>query len=159
MKISANQLSSHLQKKIAPCYLVSGDEHLLVDEALDQIRATAREQGFASRELHVATAGFDWLQLRNASSNLSLFAEKRIVELRLPTGKPGRVGSQAIVDFVGYTDAELMLIVCAPKLERSAESSKWVKTINQHGVCLPLWPIGPRELPAWIAERMRRAGL
>lgn len=159
MKINANQLSVHLQKKLAPCYLVTGDEHLLVDEALDAIRAAAREQGFSSRELHVATAGFDWSQLRNSSSNLSLFAEKRIIELRLPTGKPGRVGSQAIVDFVENTDAELMLIVSSPKLDRSAQSSKWAKSVDQKGVSLPLWPIGPRELPGWIADRMRRAGL
>ena len=159
MKINAKQLSIHLQKKLAPCYLVTGDEHLLVDEALDQVRAAAREQGFASRELHVATAGFDWSQLRNASSNLSLFAEKRIVELRLPTGKPGRVGSQAIVDFVEKTDTDLMLIVSSPKLDRGAQSSKWAKTIDQKGVSLALWPIGPRELPGWIADRMRRAGL
>lgn len=159
MKINGNQLSVHLQKKLAPCYLVTGDEHLLVDEALDAIRAAAREQGFSSRELHVATAGFDWSQLRNSSSNLSLFAEKRIIELRLPTGKPGRIGSQAIVDFVENTDTELMLIISSPKLDRSAQSSKWAKSVDKKGVSLPLWPIGPRELPGWIADRMRRAGL
>ena len=97
MKIQANQLKSQLQKSLAPCYLVTGDEHLLVSEALDAIRDAARQQGFTSRELHVATASFDWVQLSNSTLNLSLFAEKRIVELRLPTGKPGRIGSQAIV--------------------------------------------------------------
>ena len=159
MKINANQLSSHLQKNLAPCYLVTGDEHLLVDEALDAIRSAAREQGFMSRDLHVATTGFDWAQLRNSSSNLSLFAEKRIVELRLPTGKPGRAGSQAIVDLVENTDAELMLIVSGPKLDRSAQSSKWAKSVDGKGISVPVWPIDARELPGWIAERMRRAGL
>ena len=89
MKIQANQLKSQLQKGLAPCYLVTGDEHLLVSEALDAVRNAARQRGFTSRDLHVATAGFDWVQLSNSTSNLSLFAEKRIVELRLPTGKPG----------------------------------------------------------------------
>jgi len=89
LKINVNQLSTHLQKSLAPCYLVTGDEHLLVDEALDAIRAAAREQGFTSRELHVATTGFDWAQLHASGANLSLFAEKRIIELRVPTGKPG----------------------------------------------------------------------
>ena len=159
MKINANQLTSHLQKNLALCYLVTGDEHLLVDEALDAIRGAAREQGFVSRELHIASQGFDWDQLRNSSANLSLFAEKRIIELRLPTGKPGRTGGPAIIDLVARTDPELMLIVSAPKLDRSAQSAKWVKSIDSRGVNIPVWPIGVRELPGWIAERMRRAGL
>ena len=100
MKIQANQLSLHLKKSLAPCYLVTGDEHLLVAEALDAIRETARERGFDSRELHIATTGFDWPQLAASTSNLSLFATQRIIELRLPTGKPGRAGGQAIVELV-----------------------------------------------------------
>jgi DNA polymerase-3 subunit delta len=159
LKIKDNQLSSHLQKNLAPCYLVTGDEHLLVSEALDAIRNAAREKGFTSRDLHVATAGFDWAQLRDSSSNLSLFAEQRIVELRLPTGKPGRIGGQAIVDLVENTDADLMLIVSAPKLDRGGQSSKWAKAIDTKGVSLQLWPVGVRELPGWIAARMRKAGL
>lgn len=90
---------------------------------------------------------------------MSLFAEKRIVELRLPTGKPGRVGSQAIADLVDNTDSDLMLIVSAPKLERNAQSSKWVKSLDAKGVNIQVWPIGERELPGWIAGRMRQAGL
>lgn len=159
MKIRANQLSSHLQKNLAPCYLVTGDEHLLVDEALDSIRGAACERGFTSRELFVATAGFDWAQLRNSSANLSLFAERRIIELRLPTGKPGRAGSQAIVELVESTDPELMLIVSGPKLDRGGQSAKWVKSVEAKGVSIQVWPIDARELPGWIAERMRQAGL
>jgi DNA polymerase-3 subunit delta len=159
LKINANQLSSYLQKKLAPCYLVTGDEHLLVAEALDSIREAAREQGFTSRDLHVATTGFDWAQLRDSSANLSLFAEQRIVELRLPTGKPGRTGGQAIVDLVEQTGPDLMLIVSGPKLDRSTQSSKWVKTLDAKGVNLPIWPVELRDLPGWIAARMRQAGL
>jgi len=159
LKIRTNQLSSHLQKNLAPCYLVTGDEHLLVDESLDSIREAARTQGFISRELFVAAAGFDWAQLRNSSANLSLFAEKRIVELRLPTGKPGRAGGQAIVDLVASTDPDLMFIVSGPKLDRGAQSSKWAKSIEAKGVNIQVWPIDARELPGWIAERMRQAGL
>ena len=157
MKIQANQLSSI--KSLAPCYLVSGDEFLLVDEALDAIRGAARERGFTSRELHVATAGFDWAALTASSGNLSLFAEQRIIELRLPTGKPGKAGGAAIVELVGQAGPELLFIVTAPKLDRSGSASKWAKTIDQRGVTLPIWPIGVRELPGWIANRMRSAGL
>lgn len=159
MKIQANQLSSHLLKSLAPCYLVTGDEHLLVDEALDAVRAAAREKGFTSRELHVATTGFDWNALTASTGNMSLFAEQRIIELRLPTGKPGKAGGQAIVDLVEQSGPELLFIVTGPKLDRGAANAKWAKTIDKKGVSLPIWPIGLRELPGWIANRMRNAGL
>lgn len=159
MKIQANQLQSHLQKNLASCYLVTGDEHLLVAEALDSIRGAARQQGFTARDLHVAITGFDWSVLRDSTANLSLFAERRIVELRLPTGKPGRAGSQAIVDLIEQLGPDLMLIVVTPKLDRSGQSSKWVKALDAAGVNLTIWPIGLRELPGWISQRMRSAGL
>ena len=159
MKIQANQLSAHLKKSLAPCYLVSGDEHLLVAEALDAIRAAARERGFSMRELHVATTGFDWPQLTASTGNLSLFAEQRIVELRLPTGKPGRVGGAAIIDLVGQAGPDTLFIVTTPKLDRGTAASKWAKAIDKAGVTLTIWPVSLRELPGWIANRMQRAGL
>ncbi len=159
MKLHANQLSSHLKNNLAPCYLVSGDEHLLVDEVLDQIRAAAREQGFESRESHVVMAGFNWSQLAAVGSNLSLFADRRIIELRIPTGKPGREGSAAICEFIEQLSPELMFIVITPKLEKKSASAKWIKSLSATGINLPVWPIGLRELPGWVADRMRRAGL
>ncbi|MGB5335163.1 MAG: DNA polymerase III subunit delta [Woeseiaceae bacterium] len=159
MKLQAAQLSSHLKKSLAPCYLVTGDEHLLVAEAMDEIREEARKRGFGMRELHVATTGFDWTQLTASSGNLSLFAEQRIIELRLPTGKPGRAGGQAIIELAERAGPETLFIVTAPKLDRSAASSKWAKTVEKLGVHLAIWPIGLRELPGWIAARMRQAGL
>lgn len=159
MKISANQLTPHLKNNLLPCYLVTGDETLLVHEALDALRARARESGFGSRELHVAGSGFDWGDLRGAGSNLSLFAEKRIVELRLPTGKPGKAGAVAIVDFLGNLDDDLLLLVSAPKLDRSGTASKWVKAIDTAGGVVQIWPVGARDLPGWVAARMKRAGL
>lgn len=159
MKIQANQLSSHLKNSLAPCYLVTGDEHLLVGEALDAIRKTARERGFNSRELHIATTGFDWPQLVASTSNLSLFAEQRIIELRLPTGKPGLAGGQTIIDLVEQAGPELLFIVTGPKLDKGSSASKWAKALDRKGVSMPIWPIGVRELPGWIASRMRAAGL
>ncbi len=159
MKIQANQLQAHLKKSLAPCYLVTGDEHLLVEEALDAIRESARERGFSTRELHVATVGFDWAQLASSGGNLSLFGESRIIELRLPTGRPGRSGAQAIIELVDASGPDTLFIVSAPKLEKSSASSKWAKSIDAKGVSLPIWPVGVRELPGWIANRMRAAGL
>jgi DNA polymerase-3 subunit delta len=159
LKLYANKLTSHLQNTLAPCYLVSGDEHLLVNEALDEIRAAAREKGFTSRESHVALSTFNWSSLAAVGANMSLFAEQRLVELRLPTGKPGREGSAAICEFVETLGPELMLLVIAPKLDKGTTNSKWVKTLTAKGAFLPIWPVELRELPSWVASRMRRVGL
>ena len=159
MKISANQLNSHLKNSLLPCYLVTGDESLLVQEALDTIRAEAREQGFGARELYVATTGFDWTDLRNAAGNLSLFAERRIVELRLPTGKPGVKGGATIVEMTEQAGDDLLFVVSAPKLDRSGAASKWVKALEAAGGYTQIWPVAVRELPAWINARMKNAGL
>jgi DNA polymerase-3 subunit delta len=159
VKLQAGQLASHLENDLARCYLVSGDEHLLVDEALDAIREAARASGFGARERHVASAGFDWSELGTSGANLSLFAERRLVELWLPTGKPGRPGSQAIVEFIERLDDDVMFVVSTPKLDKSTQNAKWVKALQAAGAHVPVWPIGARELPGWIADRMRRAGL
>ena len=159
MKVSSNQLRQHLQSSLLPCYLVSGDEPLLVQEALDAIRHKARSDGFESRDLHVATTGFDWADLSASAGNLSLFAEKRIIELQLPTGKPGRQGSVTIVDMIGQTGSDILFIVRTPKLDRNTASSKWAKALEAAGGLVQVWPIGPRELVPWIQGRMRAAGL
>lgn len=159
MKISANQLNAHLKNSLFPCYLVTGDEPLLVQEALDQIRAAARAQGFGSRELFTAASGFDWADLRNASGNMSLFAEKRIFELRLQTGKPGVKGGAAIVEMAEQAGDDLLFVVSAPKLDRSGAASKWVKALEAAGAHTQVWPVALRELPAWIESRMQSAGL
>ena len=159
MKISANQLNSHLKNSLLPCYLVTGDEPLLVQEALDLIRAEARAQGFGSRELYIATTGFNWADLQAAAGNLSLFAERRIVELRLPTGKPGVKGSATIAGITEQAGDDLLFVVSAPKLDRSGASSKWAKALEAVGGHSQVWPVALRELPAWISARMKSAGL
>jgi DNA polymerase-3 subunit delta len=159
LKIKAGQLASALTKDLAPCYLVSGDEHLLVAEATDAIRGAARERGFTERDLYVATSGFDWERLRTSGSNLSLFAEKRIVELRVPTGKPGVAGARVIADLAESAGSDLLLIVSTPKLEGGRRIPSWAKAIESRGAHIAVWPVEARELPGWIANRMRRAGL
>jgi DNA polymerase-3 subunit delta len=159
VKISANQLNSHLTNSLLPCYLVTGDEPLLVQEALDSIRAAARKQDFGSRELYIATTGFDWADLRSAAGNLSLFAEKRIIELRLPTGKPGVKGGATIIEMTEKAGDDLLFVVSTPKLDRSGAASKWVKALDAAGGQCQVWPPALRELPAWINARMKDAGL
>ena len=142
-----------------PCYLVSGDEPLLVQQALDNIRSTARSQGFDSRELHVPLPGFDWNQLVASANEMSLFADRRIVEVRLPTGKPGREGGAAIAAVAAAAGDDLLLLVQTPKLDRSGASSKWAKAVDARGGTIQVWPIDSRELPGWLAARMRDLGL
>jgi len=160
VKIPANQLNASLKKSLLPCYLVTGDEPLLVQEALDAVRAEARQCGFASRELYVAGSGFDWQELVAAGGNLSLFAEKRIIELRLPSGKPGKAGGSAIIELLQQTAADLLVLISAPKLDKSSLATRWVKAVAASGGALvQIWPIGLRDLPAWITTRMQNAGL
>jgi DNA polymerase-3 subunit delta len=159
VKIPASQLRSALSKSLLPSYLVAGDEPLLVQEALDAIRKAATDRGFGTRELHVVMPGFDWQSLVGAAGNLSLFAERRILEIRLPGGKADRQGAAAIEDLLRHVGPDLLVIVAAGKLEKSATTARWVKTIEASGAVVQVWPVGAGELPAWIAERMRRVAL
>ncbi len=131
----------------------------MVQEATDAIRQKARESGMESRELHIAEGRFDWDELGNSAANLSLFAERRILELRLPTGKPGKEGGAAIAALVERTGSDLLLIVSTPKLDKSASVSGWVKSIEKRGASVQIWPVSIAELPRWIGDRMRRVGL
>lgn len=159
VKIPASQLPSALKKTLLPCYLVTGDEPLLVLEALDVIRAEAAARGFTTRELHVVMPGFDWETLAGAAGNLSLFAEQRIFEIRLPGGKADRKGSAALETLVSQAGPDLLLLVSAAKLEKGAQNAAWVKALEASGAIVQVWPVGLRELPAWVAERMRRLEL
>ncbi len=159
MKIPQNNLSKHLEQSLLPCYLIAGDELLLVQEALDAVRRAARSNGFDSRELHVQMQGFDWRDVAGSGANLSLFAEKRIVELRLPTGKPGRDGGAAIVEMAEQAGEDLLFLVSAAKLDKRTVATKWVKALESKGAFVQIWPVGLRDLPGWIAARMKNLGL
>ena len=159
MRLRADQLAGHLERSLAPVYLVSGNEPLLVGEATDAIRVAARKAGYVSRELLEADSRFDWNLLAQQAEEMSLFAERKIVDLRLPGGKPGREGSKALVEWCERLPEETLLLVTLPKLDRSQASSKWVKTLEKAGVLVQVWPPDPKQLPRWIEQRMRAAGL
>lgn len=159
MKLATGQLAKHLRQGLLPAYLVAGDEPLIVAEAMDEIRGAARAAGFDSRELYVADRSFDWSELSNAGQSLSLFSEKKVIDLRLPTGKPGAKGSEAIAQFLASGSDDNLLLVSAPKLDASAMKTRWVKAIDQAGAVIRVWPVEARELPAWIQSRLSAAGL
>jgi DNA polymerase-3 subunit delta len=159
MQLKPEQLDTHLKKQLAPVYFVSGDEPLRVMEAADAVRAAARAQGYDEREVLTVQPGFDWYSLQSEAGNLSLFSERRIIDLRLPTGKPGREGAQALRDFTARLPEDTLLLVTAGKLEQSARKSKWVQALDKAGVVMFVWPLNDREFNAWVAARMRRRGL
>ncbi len=158
-RLRPEQLDQSLAQGIPPILLISGEEPLLVQESADKVRQAARAQGYSERELYHADPGFDWQQIVTASSSLSLFAEKKILELRLPSGKPGDKGARALVDYATQPPDDTLLLIIAGKLDKSALGSKWFKALDKAGVHLPLWPVEPAQLPRWIAGRLQQAGL
>ena len=159
MQLKPEQLEKQLQKSLAPVYFISGDEPLRVMEAADAVRAQARQQGFAERDVLTVQTGFDWNSLASAAGNLSLLSERRVVDLRLPTGKPGKEGAQALRDFSEQLPEDTLLLVTAGRLESAARKSKWVQALDKAGVVVFVWPLDANQLPAWVHTRMQQRGL
>ncbi|MYM64653.1 DNA polymerase III subunit delta [Pseudomaricurvus sp. HS19] len=158
-KLRPDQLAAALKRQLAPVYLVCGDEPLLAQETCDQIRQQARANGFSERELYHADAGFDWEGLLTAANSLSLFAERKILELRIDNGKPGDKGSKALLEYCSNPSEDNLLLVVTPKLDGSAQRSKWFKAIESCGDVVQIWPIAGPQLPRWIEQRIQQAGL
>jgi len=153
LKVPFRQLDSHLNRSLAKVYLVAGDEPLLVDEALEQVRAAAMRAGFSSRELHTADRSFKWVDLLAGADNLSLFATRKIVEIRLATPKPGDDGSETIAALCEREDPDTLVIVAVGEKLGQASRSTWVKAVEQHGAVVEIWPIERGELPRWVQQR------
>jgi DNA polymerase-3 subunit delta len=159
MQLYANQLEASLRRDLAPLYLIHGDEPLLVEECRDAVRRAARAQGFAERELLTVESGFDWSALFASSHSLALFAEKRFIDLRLPTGKPGDNGGKVLAEIAATPPADTLIVVSCGKLEKSALGTKWVKAFERAGAVVAVYPVEAAQLPAWIARRMQAHGL
>jgi DNA polymerase-3 subunit delta len=161
MQLAAAQLAAHLGKGLRPLYTLHGDEPLLVQEAADAIRAAARAQGYTERTAHtVAGAHFDWSEVLAAGGSLSLFADRQIVEIRIPSGKPGKDGSAAIQQLVGQAqgnDSTLTLFLL-PRLDKQTRSGAWFGALENGGVSIQIDPIERAALPQWIAQRLARQG-
>ena len=161
MKVNADQLEQFLQRQqeIPRAFLITGDEPLQVMEACDAIRLQAKNQGFSERDVLHADNKFDWGALLGASNALSLFSEKKLIDLRIETKTPGRVGSQAIRDYMQNPPDDKVLLMQMPKLVGSARNSAWVKAVEKSGVVVQIWDLSPPQTMAWVAKRMRAAGM
>jgi DNA polymerase-3 subunit delta len=161
MQLGLPQLSAHLQKGLRSLYTLHGDEPLLVQEAADAIRSAARAQGYTERTVHtVAGAHFDWSEVLASGSSLSLFADRQIVEVRIPSGKPGKEGSPAIQQLAqaaqGHTDTLTLFLL--PRLDAATKKGAWFGALDNFGVTLQVEPVERQALPMWIAQRLQLQG-
>jgi DNA polymerase III subunit delta len=158
MKLSPQQLASHLSRGVAPMYVVAGDEPLLVQEVLDAIRARARKDGYSEREVFDVDRGFEWGNLVDTLATGSLFAARRIVELRL-SGAPGEEGGRIVRQFAERPAPGVLLLLAAGALDGRARNSAWYRTCEASGVAVYCWPVRAEELPSWLEARLRGAGV
>jgi len=146
MQLKPAQLEQHLSNTLASCYLVSGDEPLLVQECADAIRAAARQAGCAERQrIHIANKE-DWQELGHSAGSLSLFADRKLIEIQLPSGKPGTEGSKALQEYLS-TQPEDVLLIVSGRIDKQSQKSKWYLGLDEAGVIIPIWPVSPAELP------------
>jgi len=163
MQIYADRLADQLQRDLRAVYTVWGDEPLLAQEAADAIRAAARAAGCSERQVHtVAGAHFDWSSLLGASQALSLFADRQLVEIRIPSGKPGKDGSDALQRYCEIAieggGRDVITLVQLPRLDRSQQSSAWFAALDRAGITIRVDPVERKALPAWIAQRLAAQG-
>ena len=161
MQLAVAQLANHLQKGLRPLYTLHGDEPLLLQEAADAIRAAARARGYTERSVHtVAGAHFDWSAVLAAGSSLSLFADKQVVEVRIPSGKPGKDGSAALQQLAANAagDDSTLTLVLLPRLDKQTRSGAWFGALDGAGVTVQLDVIERAALPQWIAQRLAAQG-
>ena len=163
MQLPPDQIAVHLAKGLRTLYTVWGDEPLLAQEALDAIRSAARSAGFSERQVHtVSGARFDWSSLLGATRELSLFCDKQLIEIRIPSGKPGKDGSEALQRYCASTtsrqDTDLVTMISLPRLDRTQQTSAWFTALERAGMTIRIEPVDRRALPLWIAQRMARQG-
>lgn len=152
-------LPGQLATRLLPVYLITGDEPQQMMEAGDLVRKAAREWGAAEREVFEVDASFDWGRLNESSNTLSLFGDRRIIELRIPNGKPGREGGAALSEYAQQLPEDSILLITMGKVDHRSQSSKWFTGLDKVGAILQVWPVDIKHLPRWIEDRMRQKGL
>ena len=155
MNVRPDQLDGVISKSVYPVYMVSGDEPLQQMEVLDAIRLFLRNNDFTEREILDVDAQFDWQRLLDETANMSLFANRRIVELRLPSAKPGRQGSQIIKDYLSRPPEDTVLLINAGKIDGNSKKSAWYKSVDQSGLVVQCWPVPVEKLPQWLRQRFK----
>ena len=156
MKLTVEELPRHLSKGLQPLYVIHGAAMLLAIEAADAIRTAARNEGCSEREVLIADTGFKWAELRNSAQGMSLFSTRKLLDLRIPTGKPGVEGAQALQDYCGQLNADTVTLISLPRLDAATLKTKWFGALAEQGVVVAADEIALNELPLWIAGRLQR---
>ncbi|MGD8933444.1 MAG: DNA polymerase III subunit delta [Gammaproteobacteria bacterium] len=159
MNVRSDQLADVLSRQLHPVYLISGDEPLQVMESSDLVRAVCRQQDYAEREVFDIDNTFDWQLLKDEANSLSLFSTRRILDLRIPSAKPGREGGQALKEYAANPPEDTVLLITAGKLEAAQKKSAWFRALDEVGVVMQCWPVGPDRLPAWVRQRFQGRGM
>ena len=159
MRVKVDQLGVALQKSLLPVYLISGDEPLQLAEAADEIRHAAKQAGYTSREVIAIDSGNEWYQLAAEAESLSIFSDKKLIDLRLPSAKPGVDGSKILINYCKKLPEETILLITAGKLETAALKSQWFQTLDHAGVIVQVWPLQGAELQHWLQRRTERKGM
>lgn len=154
MQLRLDALDGHLAKTLAPLYVIASDEHLLALEAADRIRRAVRAQGFSEREVLVVERGFRWNELLAASRSQSLFGDRKLIELRIPSGKPGKDGAQALQEYAAALGGDTVTLISLPKLDWATQKAAWVSTLQQAGVYIEIPLVERSQLPGWIGNRL-----
>lgn len=158
MRLKPEQLDGAL-KKLAAVYLISGDEPLQSGEAADAIRKAAKQAGYNTREVFSVETGFEWNELLVAANSLSIFADKKLIDLRLPSGKPGTEGSKVLSEYCQRLPEDTLLLITAPKLTAATLKSKWCQSIDKAGAIIQIWPLDGADLVQWLQRRAQKRGL
>ncbi|MFJ7567017.1 DNA polymerase III subunit delta [Herminiimonas sp. NPDC097707] len=158
MQLRIDALATHLTKPLAGLYVITSDEHLLALEAADKIRQTARAQGFSEREVLVVDRSFKWGELLAANQSQSLFGDKKLIELRIPTGKPGKDGGKALQDYAASLSPDNVTLITLPKLDWATQKAAWVASLQQASVFIDIPLVERAQLPAWLGVRLAAQG-
>lgn len=159
MRLYPNQIKAHLKQTLQPIYLLSAEEPLLAQECRDALIATAKQQGFADRELLHVESGFNWEHFYESTANLSLFGDRKIIDLRFPSPKVDAKAGKALLEFCEDPNPDTLLIISLPKLESAAQRSKWFKALDKQGTWIPIKPLAGRFFIDWIEQRCRQQQL
>lgn len=158
MHLSFEQLLPHLERELRPLYVLTGDEPLGMKEAIDAVRQAVRRQGYDERLSYTAERYFDWKQLKASIQSISLFSSRRLMELHIPSGKPGVEGGRALQEFAADLPVDTISLITLPKLDKTGQSSAWFTALDKIGVVIPLQTVEIERLPRWIGNRLQAQG-
>ena len=159
MRLKPDQLESALKKNLAAIYFISGDEPLQLGEAADAIRLAAKNEGYSAREIHSVEKGFEWYELIDSANSFSIFSDKKIIDLRMASAKPGIDGGKMLTQYCQRLPEDTLLLITSPKVEKSALKSKWFQAIDQAGVTIQVWSLEGMDLIQWLQRRSQKRGL